>query len=31
MTSFQLTPVNNKKSFYNKCRVEVDNNIATLI
>lgn len=31
MTTFELTPVNGRKSFYNKCRVETDGNISYLI
>lgn len=31
MNTFELTPVNNRKSFYGKCRVEVDNGISYLI
>lgn len=31
METFNLNPVNSRKSFYGKCRVEVENNVATLI
>ena len=31
MTTFELSPVNNRKSFYGKCRVEQDGNISYLI
>lgn len=30
MKTFQLTPVNGRKSFGGKCRVEIDGNIAYL-
>lgn len=30
MTTFELTPVNNRKSFYGKCRVEQENGVSYL-
>ncbi len=30
MNIFELKPINGRKSFYNKCRVEVDGNISYL-
>lgn len=30
MNTFQLTPVNNRKSFYGKCRVIEENGISKL-
>jgi hypothetical protein len=30
MNTFELTPVNNRKSFYGKCRVEQEGNISYL-
>jgi len=31
MKTFELTPIDSRKSFYKKCRVEIKNNISTLI
>ena len=31
MKTFNLEPVNNRKSFYNKCKVETEGDISTLI
>jgi hypothetical protein len=31
MVTFELTPTDSRKSFYNKCRVEQIDNISTLI
>ena len=31
MKTFELNPVNGRKSFYGKCRVEQINNVSTLL